>query len=199
MIIELLFTNPLYFFIVIIALGLAFIIHEYSHAQAADFLGDSTPKYAGRLTLNPLSHLDPFGTLFLIFFGFGWGKPVPFNPQNLKNPKRDTILIAIAGPVSNISMAVVVGVFLRIFKINSPFLIYFVWINLLLGTFNLIPVFPLDGSYLLNLFSSFENFKFIFFQYYPFFLLFAVFFMNYFLIPFLCTPLFRLITGFSLF
>lgn len=205
MIIQLLFTKPILFFIVIIALILALSIHEFSHAQMADFLGDPTPRLEGRLTLNPLAHLDPFGTLLLLFFGFGWGKPVPFNPLNLKDPKRGEILIGLAGPGSNLLMALAVGLFLRFLpffkkEFSVLFLAYFIWINLILGIFNLIPIFPLDGSRIfLNLLPySLENFKTTILQFSPFLIFFAILFMIYLGIPYICQPLFRLISGISL-
>jgi Zn-dependent protease len=205
MIIELLFTEPILFFIVVIALIFALSIHEFFHAWMADFLGDQTPKLQGRLTLNPLAHLDPFGTLLLLIFGFGWGKPVPINPYNLKNPKKGEILISLAGPLSNLSIALAVSLFLRAFpffpKENSLlFLTYFIWINIILGVFNLLPVFPLDGSrvFLNILPSSLENLKTTFLQISPFLIFFAIIFMSYVGIPYFCQPLFQLITGMSL-
>lgn len=123
-------------------------IHEYSHALAADKLGDPTAKYFGRLSLNPKAHLDPIGTLMMFIAGFGWGKPVPFNPANLKNPKRDSALIAFAGPASNFGMAIVCAILFQVFKsailIGSIFHLA-VYYNLILCFFNLIPVHPLDG------------------------------------------------------
>src|SRR3989338_6639244 len=109
-----LFTNPLIFFFYIVALLVAIAIHEFSHALAADHLGDPTPRLAGRLKLNPLVHIDPMGLLFLLFFGFGWGKPVGFDPFNLKNPRRDAAIISLAGPFSNFVVALLLSFFLRL-------------------------------------------------------------------------------------
>ena len=107
----------------IISLLIALSVHEYAHARAADELGDPTPRMNGRLTLNPIAHLDPFGTLALIFFGFGWGKPVLIDPYNLKDPRKDQALISLAGPGSNFILAVVVSLIYRlgfIFTDNLP-------------------------------------------------------------------------------
>lgn len=95
-----LLQNPIVFIMSAIGLVIAVTVHEFCHAFVADYLGDPTPRVQGRVTLNPLAHLDPFGTLALLFIGFGWGKPVEFDPYNLKHKTRDTALIALAGPVS---------------------------------------------------------------------------------------------------
>lgn len=122
-------------------------IHEFSHSFAAYKLGDATAKISGRLTLNPLAHLDKFGTLALLFFGIGWGKPVPFNIFNLKNPKRDQAIIAFAGPLSNLLLALALSL---VYKISPEGLVssavfMLMQLNLILAFFNLIPVEPLDG------------------------------------------------------
>ena len=139
------------FFFWIIALVIALSIHEYAHARAADELGDPTPRMAGRLTLNPLAHLDPIGTIALFLFHFGWGKPVPIDPYNLRNPRRDQAIIALSGPVSNfITAAVFAFVFRLSGSLASPYLsslvVSIVIMNLGLGLFNLLPLGPLDGS-----------------------------------------------------
>src|SRR3989338_3930227 len=151
---DLLFQNPLSFIIFAVLLLVVITIHEFSHALSADRLGDPTPKLSGRLTLNPFSHLDPIGTFLFLLAGFGWGKPVPFDPFNLKHPKKDAALISFAGPSSNLIMAVLASIFLR-FLVNSPnitinffvsdLFVSFIRINILLAVFNLIPVHPLDG------------------------------------------------------
>jgi Zn-dependent protease len=141
--------NPLLGILLVAALIVSLTFHEFSHAFVADKLGDPTAKNMGRLTLNPLAHLDPLGTLFLIVARFGWGRPVPFNPLNLKNPRRDAAFISLAGPTSNFLLAVVASLAIRAFSINSlfgAFLYLVVLYNLTLGIFNLIPVGPLDGN-----------------------------------------------------
>lgn len=146
--INLLFESPLTFILVALALILSLSIHEFAHAFIAYKLGDPTAKYLGRVTLDPRAHLDPIGTLLMLFAGFGWGKPVPFNPINLQNPKRDGALISIAGPVSNILLAIALAAVLHLIKMPlllSGFLYLTMMFNLMLGFFNLIPVHPLDG------------------------------------------------------
>lgn len=151
--IELLFSNPLIFFVVFGVIVVSLSIHELAHAWAADKLGDPTPRYQGRLTLNPLAHLDPLGTILLIVLGFGWGKPVQIDPFNLKHPVRDGALIAAAGPLSNILLAllfaIVFPILYRFFGTQGllvelqSFLIFY---NVMIALFNLVPVYPLDGS-----------------------------------------------------
>lgn len=151
---DILFQNPLSFLIYIIFLLVVVTIHEFSHAYAADRLGDPTPGLLGRVTLNPIAHLDPIGSILFLIAGFGWGKPVPFDPFNLKHPKKDSAVISFAGPFSNLAVAVLAGLFLR-FLVLSPiitinFLVAelfttFIRLNILLAVFNLIPVHPLDG------------------------------------------------------
>lgn len=129
----------------------AITVHEFMHAFSANYLGDPTAKYQGRLSLNPLKHLDIWGTLFLLWVGFGWGKPVPVNPANFKNPRQGEILTSLAGPLSNFITAFVFALPLR-FLPSSPvtlFLGLVVYINLILCVFNLLPVPPLDGSRIL--------------------------------------------------
>ena len=155
--ISILTENPVLFVLVFVSLVISLSIHEFAHAYAAMQLGDDTAKYLGRVTLDPRAHLDPIGTLMLIFAGFGWGRPVPFNPVNLKNPKRDSALIASAGPASNIVLAFLLSLVYRFSggtslfitmetgSIALQFLSYLILYNLSLGIFNLIPVHPLDG------------------------------------------------------
>jgi len=195
----LLFNQPIEFFAVFFAILLAVSLHEYSHAFSAYLLGDPTAERMGRLTINPLKHLDFLGLLFLLFFGFGWGKPVPFNPYNLRDRKKDPAIIALSGPLANFILAFIFGFLLRIlpnYGFLTNFLGYFVWLNILLGFFNLIPIPPLDGSHLLfSLFPKLESWKFFIFKYQIVFLIFAIIIMNYLIYPYLCVPLFHLITG----
>ncbi len=201
MLIQILFENPVLFLIIAVAIIFALVIHEFFHAWMAYYLGDNTAKDQGRLTINPLVHLDPFGTILLFIVGIGWGKPVPFNPYNLRNQKWGPALVALAGPASNFGLAVTVGLILRFAEISNPyfafFLSFFVWINLILGVFNLMPVPPLDGSHIFfTLFPSLENVK-ASIQGSFLFLIVVIFFMIYIGIPFIIKPLFILITGVS--
>ena len=127
-----------------IALIVAITIHEFSHAFVADQLGDPTPRSYGRVSLNPLAHLDPLGTVMMLLVHFGWGKPVPIDPYNFAHPKRDEILVAIAGPGSNLILAIILSIFWHFFP--SQLVIIFVSINVALAVFNLLPIPPLDGS-----------------------------------------------------
>lgn len=132
---------------------LAIVIHEFSHGYAAYLLGDNTAKESGRLTLNPIKHIDIVGFIFLLIFKFGWAKPVPINPINFKNRKRDTIIVSLAGPFSNFIIALALSLFLSTGSIKSNLIIQIMiialWYNLMLGIFNLLPFPPLDGSKIL--------------------------------------------------
>lgn len=131
-------------------LFIAIIFHELAHGITAYLLGDNTAKNAGRLTLNPLKHVDLGGFLFLLVFKFGWAKPVPINPFNFKNRRRDTILVSLAGPLSNFIIAIIIGFVLSLNIVTNAivFKILFItlWYNIMLGIFNLLPFPPLDGS-----------------------------------------------------
>lgn len=200
MLVELLFVNPILYLMVAIAILFGFSIHEYSHAQVSYFLGDPTAKYAGRLTINPLAHFDPLGTFLIFIVGFGWGRPVPFNPYNLRNQKWGPALVGLAGPSSNFLSALIVGLLLRFLELSNPTLIIFfsvfVWISLALGVFNLLPIPPLDGShiFLSILPASLEKLKFML-QTTPFLIIIALLFMFYIGFPYICRPLFTIMTG----
>ena len=127
----------------------ALVFHEFSHGWVANKLGDPTAKYSGRLTLNPMAHLDLFGSLMILFVGFGWAKPVPVDSRYLANPRTDMMKIAFAGPASNLLLAFIAGSLIRLtgnMGALSSMLIMFVQINIMLAVFNMIPIPPLDGS-----------------------------------------------------
>ncbi|MBN2060587.1 MAG: site-2 protease family protein [Deltaproteobacteria bacterium] len=132
----------------------AITIHEYSHGKAAFSLGDPTAKNAGRLSFNPLTHIDPLGALCLFLFNFGWAKPVPVNVNYFRNRRRDIILMALSGPVSNIATAFAAGLFIRYFyvqwEIYQKLLFYMILMNCGLGIFNLLPIPPLDRSHVME-------------------------------------------------
>jgi len=139
------------------ALVFSLSFHEFAHAWMAYRLGDDTAARLGRLTLNPMAHLDPVGSIALLLMGFGWAKPVPVDTRHLNNPKEDMVKVAAAGPVSNLLLAVLSAISLRILLTGgfiSPeiktFLIIFMQINITLAVFNLLPISPLDGSQILT-------------------------------------------------
>jgi Zn-dependent protease len=155
-------TNPIAFLLSFLAIVISITIHEFAHAFAADRLGDPTPRLQGRLTLDPRAHLDPIGTVMLLLVRFGWGKPVEFDPFNLRHPRRDAAIISVAGPISNILLASVCSIIFRIlltdvgFALNAAvgpfilslligFLTSLITINVVLAIFNLVPIHPLDG------------------------------------------------------
>jgi len=168
---RLLIDDPAAFLLLIAIVGLSLLIaitlHEFSHALMANRLGDPTAKRLGRLSLNPIRHLDPLGTLMLFLVGFGWGKPVPINPNYFRmNPRRGMAISALAGPLSNFALAALLGVLVRVGVVDwhSPWswpfypfaswdaswvaadiIGYVILLNLILGVFNLIPIPPLDG------------------------------------------------------
>ncbi|SCY99056.1 site-2 protease family protein [Alkaliphilus peptidifermentans] len=163
----------------------ALTLHEFAHAYTAYLLGDPTSKNHGRLTLNPIAHIDIFGFLMLMFAGFGWAKPVPINPNYFKNRKMGTFLVSIAGPATNIILAILftfaLGLQLKYFN-NTVFtniIFYGVMINIVLAVFNLLPIPPLDGSKLLLAFLP-DRFEDYYYQYqkYSYFLLLLLLFFN---------------------
>ncbi|WHH59440.1 site-2 protease family protein [Petroclostridium sp. X23] len=150
--------NPLELLFSIPVLLLAITFHEFAHGYMADKLGDPTPRSYGRLSLNPIKHLDPLGAIALLTVGFGWAKPVPFNPAYFKNYKKDTALVGLAGPVSNLILAFTALLVAKVLylptvglsglsaDIMNIILIYMLRYNIGLAIFNLIPIPPLDGS-----------------------------------------------------
>jgi Zn-dependent protease len=202
--------DPLGLIFSIAILIMSVVIHEVSHGYAALLQGDPTAKYEDRLTLNPLKHLDPFGSVILPFltfitagFAFGWARPVPYNPYNLKNQRWGELIVAIAGPISNILIALIFGLILRFSYESLPaaslqLIVFIVVINLGLAIFNLVPIPPLDGSKVLYAFlpyrfqefrQNLERYSFILV------IIFIVFFSQYLIYP--ISFVFNLITGLS--
>jgi Zn-dependent protease len=200
----------LFFIFLILILILSVVIHEVSHGYAAQMLGDPTARMAGRLTLNPLKHIDPLGTVIipaiLVITGanflIGWAKPVPYNPYNLRNAKWGEAIVAGAGPATNLAIALFFGLMLRFLGGNlGPEALqlsaYIVFINILLAIFNLLPIPPLDGSKVLkailpyNMAYKYEGFMQSFMQF-GFIATFAFLFI---FISFLWTPFFAMISG----
>lgn len=184
MLFNLLFNSPIMFVIIALAMVYALTIHEFAHSLAATYLGDNTSKYNGRLTLNPMAHLDIFGTLMLLFAGFGWGKPVPVNPYNLRFQRWGNAIVSMAGPISNFLSVILFGIifiilfpsldfgtvvaqvfsgisFYESLNMTAAFISILIFVNLILGVFNLIPIPPLDGSKVLFAFlpTQFDDFK----------------------------------------
>ncbi len=143
--------------ILLIIVLIAITVHEFSHALAAEFLGDPTPRLAGRLSLNPIKHIDPLGLLMLLIVRIGWAKPVPINPYNFRDPARGSMVVAFAGPASNFFLAWAVATLFKLLPYSlsiNPGIVSitsdFIFINLALAVFNLIPLPPLDGSHLIE-------------------------------------------------
>lgn len=147
--------DPTALLYVAVALVVAATVHEFAHAYVADRLGDPTPRSQGRLTLNPLAHLDLVGSLLILVVGFGWAKPVQINPMNFRDWRRDTIMVAAAGPLANITLLFMLGVPYKLGLVDfggsaaNEVLLTTIRINAMLAVFNLIPVPPLDGSKIL--------------------------------------------------
>ena len=147
------FDNPIFALIDIAAIVIAITIHEFAHAKVADSLGDPTPSLEGRVSLDPRAHLDMWGSIMILLVGFGWGKPVRFDPYNLENPRLDAMKIALAGPVSNVALALFVSIVFKILLVVQPALspilmeafVGLITLNIYLAIFNLLPIEPLDG------------------------------------------------------
>ena len=194
----------IFYFLVIVPSA---IIHEYAHGLVADMLGDPTARYAGRLTVNPLVHIDPWGTILMPVilsiasggtFMFAYAKPVPYNPYNLKNQKWGPVMVALAGPIANLLLAVAFALVVRVLPVSNFVLILgtIVMANVMLAIFNLVPIPPLDGSKILyavlpNSASQIKNFL----DRYGFFiLLFFIFFLFQLIAP-LISGLVKLLVG----
>ena len=165
---PLLNSDPMAFVLLVAALIGAIGLHEYAHALTADLQGDRMPRAMGRLTPNPIKHLDPVGTLFIVLVGFGWGKPVEFRPQALSSKRFGAAMVALAGPMMNLLLAFVTALVAIQLGDGLPdffntFLSVFFSINVLLAVFNLIPLPPLDGSRLLTIFLPPKRQNIIFF------------------------------------
>lgn len=149
------------FVISMLVLLVSLTVHEMAHAKSAELAGDDTARRAGRISINPLDHLDPVGTIMMVIsslsgFGIGWAKPVPVNPAKFRHPRWDTLKVSLWGPLSNLMIALVFGLIIRLFwqylgEIDRFIIINFVVINIMLALFNLLPITPLDGS---NIMSS---------------------------------------------
>jgi len=163
----------------LIGLLIAITVHEFMHAYTANLLGDPTAKWQGRLSLNPIRHLDLFGTLFLLIVGFGWGKPVPVNPNNFENPRLGELLTSLSGPFSNIITAFIFSLPLRFFPnaAFAPFFNLIIYINLVLCVFNLLPIPPLDGSKIL--WVIFPKIDIAAFEQIGIYILFGILFLSY--------------------
>ncbi|MFH1551148.1 MAG: site-2 protease family protein [Planctomycetota bacterium] len=155
------FSDPLFWKSMLVRVPVVLValsFHEFSHAFAAFKCGDDTAKYNGRLTLNPLAHLDPIGTLCLMFAPIGWAKPVPVNPMNFRNPRKDDIKVSLAGPGSNFLLAIASFILLKLLLVTFaepvPVLVMMLYISLIINfalmLFNLLPLFPLDGSHVVQ-------------------------------------------------
>ena len=166
-------TDPIEMLQIVLMIIPLFVFHELAHAWVALRLGDTTAKDEGRVTLNPLKHIDWLGLLMIVLVGFGWAKPVKINPENLENKKRDMALIALAGPVTNFVLAfLLVFIGIAILNFQVLFILHMAFLSIMLGVFNMLPIPPLDGSKVLaallpdaiyNAYRRFEGFGMVLF------------------------------------
>lgn len=178
-----LIKSPILFAAFIVGILIAITIHEYAHALMAYRCGDPTAKLMGRMTLNPLAHLDPMGTIFLLLVGFGWGRPVPTNPNNYEQ-RSDGIKVAIAGIIANLLLATLLAIPIRIATLQGINIENNIWlslleiladINIILAAFNILPIPPLDGSHIVEYFLDYET-ALTYQRYGPFLLLIVIIF-----------------------
>ncbi len=163
----------LFFIFSIVIILFSITIHEYSHGKVAELFGDPTPRASGRLTLNPMSHIDPIGLLMLVIVRFGWAKPIPVDPGYFKDPEKDMAIVGLAGPASNFLLAFIISLLFKYepfinvassgdFGVLLVSLLQFaLFINIALGVFNLLPIPPLDGSRLLRAVLPYEGVRFL--------------------------------------
>jgi len=181
---PLLFRDPITFFLLVPLLLYSVIIHEVAHGWVASLFGDNTAKYAGRLSFNPIPHIDPMGALMLFFVGFGWAKPVPVDYSNLSNSRRAVIAVSLAGVMANILIATVAIFLLQFPAFGTNHFLAFALsitarINIILGAFNLIPIPPLDGSRVLMEFLPYGiKYKLMRLQPYGFFIIIILLWMG---------------------
>lgn len=158
MILAQLFTNPIAVFVWLSAILYAITVHEFSHALAAKLLGDDTPEHQGRLSLNPMAHVDQMGLLLMVLIGFGWGKPVQFDVSRFRNRRLGSALVGLAGPAANFVSIIVFALLIRVLtatmqysydNLMIQFFVYLILLNTTLMVFNLIPIPPLDGHHVL--------------------------------------------------
>ena len=200
----LLSQDPLIIAATMLSVVVAITVHEFAHALSADLAGDPTPRATGRISLNPLNHFDLIGTIMFLFFGFGWAKPVQINPALLRHPRRDSMLIALWGPLSNFLTAIVFGLLLRFVTLNpygglNILLNLLVLLSINLGVFNLLPIFPLDGSHIVTgLLPADKAYRFSFWSARYGMILLVVFLVTrgfQVLFTYVCVPLYVLIVG----
>lgn len=190
MLLDRLFTDPSSFIMLVAILLICLSWHEAAHALVARNLGDDTAESQGRLTLNPLAHIDPLGALAMLVAGVGWGRPVPVNPNNFAHPRLDNLKVALAGPLSNLLLALIFTALNLLFRpdpssLAGIFTASIIWFNLMLMFFNLIPIPPLDGSKIVHLFLSDE--AFYRFEQYGFYVLLGLIGLSWIGIPLLST------------